>query len=178
MMGNSAMPFIAVIGGLWNIEPGDLAAAKETAKTIGEELAKAGFGLVVYFSDDASLEPHVVSGYVTALAKDAGEIRVRYAQSQRDQVKFVEEATRKDLFKSQLYPDDDWEAPFYGSLAEDKGVDAVLLLSGAKSTLIAGQIAFARKLPILAVDKFGGSARKIWRQLAQTSSGRNLPSWK
>ena len=177
MMGNSAMPFIAVIGGLWNIEPGDLAAAKETAKTIGEELAKAGFGLVVYFSDDASLEPHVVSGYVTALAKDAGEIRVRYAQSQRDQVKFVEEATRKDLFKSQLYPDDDWEAPFYGSLAEDKGVDAVLLLSGAKSTLIAGQIAFARKLPILAVDKFGGSARKIWRQLAQTSSGRNLPSW-
>jgi hypothetical protein len=88
-MGNSAMPFIAVIGGLWNLEPNDLTAAKETAKTIGEELAKAGFGLVVYFSDDASLEPHVVSGYVAALAQDAGEIRVRYAQSQR--VKFAEE---------------------------------------------------------------------------------------
>jgi hypothetical protein len=53
----------------------------------------------------------------------------------------------------------------------------VLLLSGAKSTLIAGQIAVARKLPVLAVDKFGGSAQKIWRQLAQASSGRNLPSW-
>ncbi|MBR1121784.1 hypothetical protein JQ628_09710 [Bradyrhizobium lablabi] len=172
------MPFVAVIGGMWNItDRNEQAKAKQTANMIGEELAKAGFGLVVYFSNDASLEPHVVSGYVPALAKDAGEIRVRYAQSQRNQVKFAEEGIRKDVFKPQLFPDDDWEAPFYGSLAEENGVDAVLLLSGAKSTLIAGQIAVGRKLPVLAVDTFGGSAEKIWRQLSQASPDRRLPSW-
>jgi len=45
-------------------------------------------------------------------------------------------------------------------------VDAVLLLAGARSTLIAGQIAVARGLPVLPVDSFGGAARKIWQELA------------
>ena len=48
-MDGSAKPFIAVIGGLWNItDEKQRAAAKEKARVIGEELAKAGFGLVVH----------------------------------------------------------------------------------------------------------------------------------
>jgi hypothetical protein len=53
----------------------------------------------------------------------------------------------------------------------------VLLLGGATSTLIAGQIALARQLPILAVDEFGGTAGKIWSQLAQASPERPRPAW-
>jgi hypothetical protein len=53
----------------------------------------------------------------------------------------------------------------------------VLLLGGATSTLIAGQIAVARRLPILAVDEYGGSAAKIWNQLAQASPEKNHYSW-
>ena len=53
----------------------------------------------------------------------------------------------------------------------------VLLLAGATSTLIAGQIAVARRLPILAVDEFGGSAGKIWRQLAQASPHKTALTW-
>jgi len=156
------MPFVAVIGGFWQLDPAQAAAAKTAGRTIGEELAKAGFGLVVYFSNDESLEPHVVSGYCTALAAGAAAIRVRYSQSQRGQVKFGEETGRQELFDHRPFPGSDWEAPFYRSLAEEEGVDAVLLVAGANSTFIAGQIAVARRLPILAVDAFDGAAAKIW----------------
>ena len=151
------MPFVAVIGGLWQLDQTQAAAAQATGKVIGAKLAKAGFGLLVYFSDEASLEPHVVSGYAATLTDGAGAIRVRYAESQRGQVKFDEETARPELFEHCLFLGQDWEAPFYRSLVEEEGVDAVLLLGGATSTYIAGQIAVARRLPILAVDEFGGS---------------------
>jgi hypothetical protein len=181
-MANADMPFVAVIGGLSQLNATDEAAAKAAAQEIGAELAKANFGLVVYFSTDESLEPHVVSGYVPALAAGAGEIRVRIAEPYAGQVKFKEEATARDgLFDPDHFPGKDWEAPFYRSLAEEEGfkgerVDAVLLLGGANTTFIAGQIAAARRLPILAVNRFGGSAGRIWSQLAQASPGKH-PSW-
>jgi hypothetical protein len=176
-MENSDMPFVAVIGGLWQLDPSQLAAAKAAGEQIGEELAKAGFGLVVYFSNDESLEPHVVAGYARALPTGKGKVRVRFAESQRGKVKFKEEATLREIFEISLFPGQDWEMPFYRSLAEEESLDAVLLLGGASSTLIAGQIAVARKLPILAVDEFGGSAAKIWNQLAQASSDAKHDSW-
>jgi len=176
-MGISDIPYVAVIGGLRQLDATKAAAAKAAAEVIGAELAKAGFGLVVYFSSDQSLEPHVVSGYLRALPAGAGAIRVRYAESQRGQVRFNEETVRPELFEHRLFPGEDWEAPFYRSLAEEEGVDAVLLLGGATSTLIAGQIAVARRLPILAVDGFAGSADKIWNQLAQASPEKNHYSW-
>jgi hypothetical protein len=177
IMDNTGVPFVAVIGGLWQLDKATAEDATAAGGVIGAELAKAGFGLLVYFSNNESLEPHVVSGYSAALTNSAGRIRVRYAESQRGQIKFKEEVTRPELFRYHLFPGQDWEAPFYRSLAEEDGVDAVLLLGGATSTLIAGQIAVARGLPILAVDKFGGSAAKIWSQLAQASPGKPRHSW-
>jgi hypothetical protein len=53
----------------------------------------------------------------------------------------------------------------------------VLLLGGATSTLIAGQIALARQLPILAVNRFGGAAAKIWAQLVQGAPQDPHPAW-
>jgi hypothetical protein len=141
------------------------------AQEIGAALATAGMGLVVYFSDDASLEPHVVSGYVKALPQGvgAGSIRVRFAEPQKNQVKFAEQATRSELFDLNLFPGQDWEAPFYRSLVNAEGVDAVLLMAGATSTLIAGQIALARPLPVLAIDKFDGAAGVIRTELARVT---------
>jgi hypothetical protein len=170
-------PYAAIIGGLWQLDEARRDAAKNTGKLIGDELAKAGFGLVVYFSNDESLEPHVVTGYVMRSPSGAHPIHVRYAESQRGQVRFAEEAAHPELFEHSMFPGQDWEAPFYRSLAEEEGIDAVILLGGATSTLIAGQIAIARRLPVLAVDEFGGSAGKIWRQLAQQAPNGNYPSW-
>ena len=171
-MANSNMPFVAIIGGIWKLAPAVADDARKMAQDIGAALATAGMGLVVYFSDDASLEPHVVSGYVKALPPGVGTglIRVRFAESQRNQVKFVEQTTHGDLFDLKLFPGQDWEAPFYRSLVNAEGVDAVLLMAGATSTLIAGQIALARPLPVLAIDKFDGSAGVIRTELARSSA--------
>lgn len=167
-MANDGMPFVAIIGGFWKLTPTEADEARETGQEIGAALATSGMGLVVYFSDDKSLEPHIVSGYVKALPQGvgAGSIRVRFAESQKSQVTFIEEATCPELFERRLFPGDDWEAPFYRSLVNAEGVDAVLLMGGSTSTLIAGQIALARPLPVLAIDKFDGSAKIIRRELA------------
>ncbi len=171
-MADSQMPFVGIIGGFWDLKQSDPIAfndAKQTAQELGAALAGAGMGLVVYLSDDKSLEPYVVSGYVKALppGTGAGSIRPRYADSQKKLVYFPEQAMRPEVFAPpDLFPGNDWEAPFYRSLAEADGVDAVLLMAGGRSTLIAGQIAVARKLPTLAVDKYDGSAKVIRTELA------------
>ena len=171
-------PYVAVVGGLWQLENPTRDKAKSAAGEIGKALADHGFNLVVYYSNDDSLEPHVVDGYVQALPEGRGKIVIRYSEAQRGEVKFKEEEMRPEIFEHRLFPGEDWEAPFYRSLAEAEGVDAVLLLSGATSTLIAGQIALARRLPILAVDEFGGSAAKIWAQLAHAAPGGTVSPWR
>jgi len=168
-MANDNMQFVAIIGGIWQLDDPTKVEARKTAQEIGAALATAGMGLVVYFSDDASLEPHVVSGYVAEIPPGvgAGSIRVRFPESQKNNVKFAEQDTRGELFDRLLFPGLDWEAPFYRSLVNAEGVDAVLLMAGATSTLIAGQIALARPLPVLAIDKFDGSAGVIRTELAR-----------
>jgi hypothetical protein len=188
-MAKNNMPFVAIIGGFWMLKDSDAAEeARRIAGEIGAALAKEGMGLVVYLSDAESLEPHVVSGYVKALPAGAGakSIRVRFPESQRNIVKFAEQGTNGDLFEPKLFAGQDWEAPFYRSLADADDVDAVLLMAGGRSTLIAGQIALARPLPVLAIDKFGGSAAVIRTELAtvekdypslETHSPTQLVAW-
>ncbi len=177
-MANDRMLFVAIIGGFWEIrrDPAALEEAKKTAAEFGVAPAKAGMGLVVYFSEQDSLEPHVVSGYVTAIKKGTNgrAIRVRFPESQRNIVTFPEQETRSDLFELNLFAGRDWEAPFYRSLVAGDGVDSVLLMAGGRSTLIAGQIALARPLPILAIDKFDGAAAVIRTELA--THNRDYPS--
>ncbi|MFH1279896.1 MAG: hypothetical protein ABIK65_16155 [Candidatus Eisenbacteria bacterium] len=175
-MADTRKPFVAIVGGFWDLDPSKVNDAKNLAREIGAALAKEGFGLVVYYSDERSLEPHVVSGYESEMppGTGVGSIRVRFAESQRGQVVFTEQETRPELFEVRIYASQDWEAPFYRSLVDAEGVDGVLLMAGARSTLIAGQIALARPLPVLAIDSFAGSAGVIWTELARVS--KDYPS--
>jgi hypothetical protein len=172
-MATAERAYVAIIGGFFDLDATTKAEAKAYGKEIGQALAEAGFGLLVYFSDESSLEPHVVEGYVAAAPKDAPEklIRVRYPESQSGQVAFNDQKARPGLFDLKVTALNDWEAPFYRSLVEPSGADAVLLMAGKRSVLIAGQIAVARQLPTLAIDKFDGSAKTIWRELSQTTGG-------
>lgn len=173
-MADKNRPFIAIIGGFYHMtEAQEIARAQKLARKIGAELAAAGMGLVVYNSDLNSLEPHVVKGFVQATPKGSGKgsIRVRFFESQRYTLGFPEQDTRDELFQVDYFPDENWETPFYRSLAEADGVDAVLLMAGGKSTYIAGQIAIARPLPVLAIDEFDGSAKEIRRGLALITKG-------
>ena len=58
-MAIKSMPFVAIIGGFWRLHPAKADEAKRAARDFGAALAKAGMGLVVYFSDDKSLERRV-----------------------------------------------------------------------------------------------------------------------
>jgi hypothetical protein len=170
---NETMPYIAVIGGLWQLTGEQLLASKKYAEQIGAELAKGGFRLVVYNSEERSLEPYVVSGFVAATSNGGagGSICVRCAQSQRTSVNFAEETSRGNLFDRRYFPTQDWEVPFYRSLVDAEGVDGVIVMAGARSTLVAAQIAIARQLPLLAFEQFDGSAAVIWTELAARIKG-------
>jgi len=175
---NDKIPYVAIIGGFWElqtIDPTKADEAKKYGEAIGAELAKAGVGLVVYFSNDESLEPHVVAGYVAKVPQGNNKklIRVRFAESQRNSVNFAEESTRGDLFDRKIVGKD-WEAPFYRSLVYSDEVDGVLLMAGARSTGIAGQVALAGPLPILAIDKYDGAAGAMWSEL--TTRYNDYPS--
>ncbi len=186
-------PRVAVIGGFYKLDEEDPAEglkAREFAVELGRELAEQGFKLVVYFSDDKSLETHVVKGFVPRVhpSEHENRIDVRYSEGQRGKVKFEEQKEKnyKNLFKENLFPGANWEGAFYRSLAERDQVDAVLLLAGGASTLNAGHIAIGRGLPLLAIDRFPGSAQILRSELATRDSGypsaefsslRDLISW-
>lgn len=170
-MANERRPRVAVIGGFYDLdvkEPQQGERARIYARELGEALANAGFGLVVYFSNDKSLEPHVVSGFVAAMPADEAEaaIDVRYSSAQQGEVEFAEQATRPRLFQKKYFAGPNWEAPFYRSLAARDSVDAVVLMAGGMSTLNAGQVAIGRGLPLLAIDRFSGSAKALFTELA------------
>lgn len=174
-MADEPRPRVAVIGGFYDVDA-DLQLgqeAREYAQGIGRALAEAGFGLVVYFSNDKSLEPHVVRGFVAALPPgESGPcIDVRYSEAQRGQVSFKEQEKNPALFHEDTFPGQNWEAPFYRSLAARDSVDAALLMAGGQSTLNAGQVAVGRGLPLLAIDKYPGSARILRTELATRITG-------
>jgi hypothetical protein len=169
-------PRVAVVGGFFNLDRSDAALGRDArvyAETLGAALAEAGFGLVVYFSDDLSLEPHVVRGFVAALTADVSEacIDVRYSEAQRGEVSFPEQAARPNLFTEDAFPGPNWEAPFYRSLASRNSVQAVLLMAGGQSTLNAGQVSVGHGLPLLAIDKYPGAAQLLRSELAIRQSG-------
>jgi len=123
-MEQTDIPFVAVIGGFRGLDATEAAAAKDVGKQLGAELAKSNFGLVVYFSDDASLEPHVVTGYAGALKQDRpGAIRVRYAESQKGKVAFAEQQQPRfqKLFTPRLFPSQVGRRRFIGRSRKKMG---------------------------------------------------------
>lgn len=57
---------------------------------------------------------------------------------------------------------------FYGSLPQ---ADAVVLIGGARSTLVMGALALTYRIPMLALKAYGGSAEKVWKAI---KGGRSL----
>lgn len=189
-MANEPRPRVAVVGGFYDLDddPKLGKEARDYAEALGRSLAETGFGLVVYFSNDKSLEPHVVRGFVAALPPTESTpcIDVRYSEAQSGQVRFDEQDTRPELFHEDPFPGTNWEAPFYRSLAARDSVQAALLMAGGSSTLNAGQVAVGRGLPLLAIDKYRGSAKTLRTELAtridkypssQNSTVSQLVAW-
>ena len=165
-----AMKFISIVG---SVEEGrtyeppvrNAAEAKKIAEMLGMELAKRGYGIIVYAGD--FIERDVVRGFAqTAKAKKS--VKVLFPSHQKGAEEFPEYASHRALFDPVVDESADWEMSFYGSLAS---VDGIVVIGGARSTLITGVLALSYRIPVIALQCFGGSGEKIWKALA---AGRGL----
>lgn len=140
------------------------------ARALGAELAKRGHGLAVY--DAMFIEADAVAGYVSARpAPRRGEPLIVISQPQDSKfVPFKEEATHSALFERRADKSGLWEVSFYRSLIDS---DGVILLGGGNSTSIAGQVAIGARIPVLALERTGGSATTVWKTIAP---GIDLPT--
>jgi hypothetical protein len=143
--------------------------AKKMAVALGAELAKRGHSIIVYHSGVAFIETYAVTGFVGANPKTARSIIIRQPQLGSPPI-FDEERTHSKLFQRRVDTSDLWEVSFYRSLADS---DGVILIGGAYSTFNAGQVAIGARIPILALEKSGGAASKVWKTL---SPGVDLPT--
>jgi len=155
-MGASEIPIVAIVGSAKN---GDKASA--AAETLGRELAKAGFRILVYSSEPDFLECHVVRGYVASGIALRCSVEVRYPLHGVKPA-FAEQSTNRELFDWRPDHAPDWEMSFYQSLSEVQGV---ILIGGGPSTLIAGAVARGHQLAIVALPGFGGKAEQVWQNL-------------
>jgi hypothetical protein len=147
----------------------DVAKSREAARLIGAALAKKRHGLIVY--DARFIEAEVVSAYVAESPQPSDQgppIVIRQPHTDQN-VPFVEEQTHPALFDRVADSTGRWEVSFYRSLAD---ADGLVLIGGANSTAIAGQVAIGARVPILALMKTGGAADTVWRTIAP---GTDLP---
>lgn len=136
--------------------------ARQMANLIGAEIARRGCRLLVYDSDNKFIEGEAVSGFLKAAKGTPGSIVVRQPQTREPKL-FPEEATQPELFERRVDTTDQWEVSFYRSIADD--ADGVVLIGGASSVLIAGQVAIGARVPLVALEKSGGAASSVWRSL-------------
>jgi hypothetical protein len=129
--------------------PVDTELARQMANSIGAEIAKRGCRLLVYDSDNKFIEGEAVSGFVKAAKGTPGSIVVRQPQTREPKL-FPEEADQPELFERRVDTTDQWEVSFYRSIADD--ADGVVLIGGASSVLITGQVAIGARVPMVALD--------------------------
>jgi len=126
------------------------------------QIARRGCRLLVYDSDNKFIEGEAVSGFVKAAKATRGSIVVRQPQQSEPKL-FLEETSQPALFERRVDTSDQWEVSFYRSIADD--ADGIVLIGGANSVLIAGQVAIGARVPIVALEKSGGAASSVWRSL-------------
>lgn len=145
--------------------PVDVELAHAAARAVGAELARRGHGLVVY--DANFIEAQAVEGYLATNARVERAILVRQPHLRTSL--FPQEGEHSRVFQRHVDTSDLWEVSFYRSLSES---DGVVLIGGGYSTLNAGQVAIGARIPILALEKTGGSALVVWKTI---SPGIDLP---
>lgn len=162
MKSMSYRPLVAIVGSARAEITGDKEAeARKASVALGEELAKQGLRVAVYSDDPDFIEADLVQGYVDSGEAEPNSILWFYPQGSAAGFKALED--HPELLVPHPDPNDDWEVSFYGSLVD---VDAVLIIGGGPSTLIAGHVALSVSIAVVAVPDFGGSASKIWRHLS------------
>lgn len=136
-------PLVAVVGSVRHEisgSPAQEAAGREVCRALGQELARQGFGIVVYSSSSEFIEADVVQGFVEEAGDQHDLVEVRYPQRADSVVRFEQEASHPALFRRRADANGFWQSSFYRSLSN---VDGLLLVGGGNSTLVTGHVALS-----------------------------------
>ncbi|MBM7494198.1 hypothetical protein JOD64_005420 [Micromonospora luteifusca] len=130
-------------------------------EAVGRELARAGCDLVVFSSSDDYIEKDVVRGYLGALeTQDGGSVVVK---APFDRVTLFDVPSHlKYVLRVEPDPAEEWEVSYYRAVFE---ADGLIVVGGGRATRIAGVLAVARRIPLVAMARFGGAALSVWRHL-------------
>jgi hypothetical protein len=173
-----ARPVIAVSGSAnaerqYRMPLRNLHQAEQVCREIGQQLADAGWDLLVFSEDTGFVEPWVVEGYRSSPAAEKGVIHVR--QPRDHPATWTTEPGGPTIRREPFPAAVGWELPFFGAVLE---ADALLAIGGARATRTAGIIALSRRIPVLPVIQFGGAAEQIWDELtnAENDTDREIRS--
>ncbi|MFF5182132.1 hypothetical protein ACFY2Q_29345 [Micromonospora sp. NPDC000316] len=139
----------------------DIDLVPGTCEEIGRELARAGCDLLVFSSADDYIEKDVVRGYLAALRpQDEAAVVVK---APFDQVtRFEVPPHHAHVLRIEPDPAAEWEMSYYRAVLE---ADGLVVVGGGRAARIAGVLAVARRIPVVALACFGGSALSVWRYL-------------
>jgi hypothetical protein len=158
---------IAIIGSMDpnrnNYDPAlkNEAAAVNAARELGKELARAKHRILVFSSNPSFMEAHVVAGYIESGEALPKSIEILYPRKRDPKIhgEFPEQKTHSVCFDPKTDPHPRWEASFYQSLPNVKGI---LMIGGGHATLIMGLMALSNPIPMVSLACFGGNSEEIW----------------
>ncbi|MEU8209616.1 hypothetical protein AB0B85_10500 [Micromonospora sp. NPDC049044] len=159
-------PSIAVVGSAspdrqYTPDMKEIDLVPDVCAAVGRELARAGCDLIVFSSSDDYIEKDVVRGYLAAVqAQDRASVTVR---APFDRVTpFDVPPHLKHVLR--VLPDsaEEWEVSYYRAVFE---ADGLIVVGGGRATRIAGILAVARRIPLIAIAHFGGAALSVWQHL-------------
>jgi hypothetical protein len=131
------------------------------ARALGKELARAKHRVLVFSSNPSFVEADMVAGYVASGEALPKSIVILYPRDRDPNIHgdFPEQTTHPALFDPKTDPHPRWEASYYQSLPDVKGI---LMMGGGHATLIMGLMALANRMPVVSLACFGGNAEEIW----------------
>lgn len=135
--------------------------ASGAARALGKELARAKHRVLVFSSNPSFVEADIVAGYVASGEALPKSIVMLYPRDRDPNIHgdFTEQTTHPALFDPKTDPHPRWEASYYQSLPDVKGI---LMMGGGHATLIMGLMALANRMPVVSLACFGGNAEEIW----------------
>lgn len=169
-----SLPLIGIVGSVDEKRAVELGLknpvqAQQAAEAVGAALAEKGCRILVYTAEAGFIETFVVKGYVASGKAKPKSIVARFPLG--NDTEFADYRANTALFDLQRDRNADWETSYFRSLRD---VDGVVLMGGGRSTFVTGLIAVTLRIPLVAVQAYGGKSEEVWKVLdpAQDLPGR------
>ncbi|MBV8967946.1 MAG: hypothetical protein JO331_02660, partial [Verrucomicrobia bacterium] len=132
------------------------------AEALGAQIARQGWRLAMYSPGTRFIEGDVLRGYLNGAPLKPRSVVVYYPTGWAGFPEFPEFREQPDVFDLRQDSSKNWEISYYRSISQ---VDGMFLVGGGQATLIAGTIAIAFGIPLVALPGYGGKALEVWQSL-------------